>query len=752
MSRRWALVILAVVSLAIVVSAVMTACESGSASRSMSDSEVVRVESTFGVDGRATDAQFDELWIISRDGIEPDPDLNNDRFDLAGGNTEAFIGASQANARSDGSVRRQRGTSDGPEVAFQRAELSRSARLGAAPLDGRESPDRLPVPGAGGLITQGRDGTGFVHVPLDHTEVDANINGHVASVNVRQRFQNPYDTKIEAIYVFPLPADAAVNGFLMTIGDRRIRGIIREREEAERIYNAARAQGHVASLLSQQRPNIFTQKVANIEPGKRIDIDITYFHTLSYSDGWFEWVFPMVVGPRFNPVGAPDPVLANPRGQMAPQGATGVTYMRPEERSGHDIGVTIKIEAGVPIEELICRSHVVEVSRYSETNATVALSPLDAIPNKDFVLRFRVAGDQVRSGFVTQRTDAGGYFSFMLIPPLDLAATQRGPMEMIFVLDCSGSMNGEPIRQAKSAVERVLKQLRPEDSFQIIRFSNNALALGTAPLEANQNNVRRGLKYLDSLNGSGGTMMIEGIKAALDFPHDPRRLRFVCFLTDGFIGNEAEILSAMAPRLKDSRVFSVGIGSSPNRHLIARMAEIGRGVAAYVGPQDDAAQIMDQFFLRVSHASMTDVQLEFDGAADVEYFPSRSFDLFVGRPIMVTGRFEGESPQRIVARGTIAGEERIVTAFATDATNRTALGPIWARTKITSLSNQALETRDGDFKNEIRNLALEHGLVSAYTSFIAVDSLSRTEGDHGVTVTVPVPTPQGVRYDTTVGK
>ena len=270
----------------------------------------------------------------------------------------------------------------------------------------------LPVEGA-------RGAPGQVPLPLQHTAVDASVAGHVGTVNVRQRFENPFDTKIEAVYLFPLPERAAVSEFLMVIGDRTIRGIVREKEEAEAIYRHARAQGYRASLLVQRRPNIFEQKVANIEPGRAIDVDITYFHTLSYRDGWYSFVFPMVVGPRYNPPGHADPIAAVPRGGGAANpGGTAVQYLSPDERSGHDIGIRVRIDAGVTIEE-IKSSHEIAATRERPESASVTLAQGTAIPNRDFVLDFRVAGRTVKSNLLTHTNpETGeGFFTLMLIPP-----------------------------------------------------------------------------------------------------------------------------------------------------------------------------------------------------------------------------------------------------------------------------------------------------------------------------------------------
>jgi len=267
------------------------------------------------------------------------------------------------------------------------------------------------VPGTGALLALTGQDTEEVPLPLEHTDVTAGIIGYIASVEVTQQFHNPFDTKIEAKYVFPLPQNAAINDFLMTIGQRTIRGIIRERREAEQIYQQARAQGFVTSLLTQERPNIFTQKVANIEPGRRIDVNIKYFNTLAYVDGWYEFVFPMVVGPRYNPPGSTDGVGAVARGRRGASGqSTELQYLAPHERSGHDISLAVVLDAGVKIEQITCNTHVIRKHLDTPETASVTLSDADTIPNKDFVLRYRVAGDRVKSALVTHQDERGGFW------------------------------------------------------------------------------------------------------------------------------------------------------------------------------------------------------------------------------------------------------------------------------------------------------------------------------------------------------
>jgi len=610
------------------------------------------------------------------------------------------------------------------------------------------------TPGCGAMLAKLPKEEKEIPLPLKHTDVKGQISGYIATVDVTQQFHNPYDEKIEAVYVFPLPQNAAINEFIMTIGERRIRGIIRERQEAEKIYQQAKSQGHVASLLTQERPNIFTQKVANIEPCKEIDINIKYFNTLAYVDGWYEFVFPMVVGPRFNPPGSTDGVGAVARGKAGISGQkTEVQYLKPSERSGHDISLAVDIDAGVKIEQLVCASHVISNSSPTSDKRTVKLSSLDSIPNKDFVLRYKVAGKTVKSALATHRDERGGYFTLMLYPPENLSYLKRAPMEMIFVLDCSGSMSGKPIAKAKLAITRALKKLQPNDTFQVIRFSNNASQLGPNPVPATPANIRKGLTYVESLRGSGGTMMIEGIKAALDFAHDPQRFRLVSFMTDGYIGNEAEILAAIYQRLGASRIFSFGVGSSVNRYLLDRMAKLGKGAVAYIGLDNSAGEVVDLFYDRISHPALTDVTIDWGDMQVTDMYPSRIPDLFVGRPVILTGRFKGAGSTTIHVKGKV-GDMTQDIAIAADledsAATHSGIACVWARKKIETLGSQSTYDTNPDLPGEIKQVALEYGLMSAYTAFIAVDSSRKTAGDHGMTVAVPVPVPDGVRYDTTV--
>ncbi len=615
--------------------------------------------------------------------------------------------------------------------------------------------EALEPPGTGALVVTGDAPDQIVPLPLRHTAVQARVAGAVATVEVRQTFHNPFSGRIEARYVFPLPEDAAVSEFVMTLGERRIRGVIRERSEAEQVYAEAKRQGYVASLLTQERPNLFTQSVANLDPGRSIDVSITYFNTLPYRDGWYEFVFPMVVGPRYNPPATTHGIGAVARTAPGSSGQpTEVSYLRPGERSGHDIALTLEVSAGVAIEAFESTSHVIETARPAPDRLRVELGALDRIPNRDFVLRYRVAGERLKSGFLAHRDERGGFFHLTLYPPAELAQLRQHPLELVFVLDCSGSMNGEPIAQAKAALRRALRQLRPEDAFQIVRFSSDSSQLGPRPLPATPEHVARGLAYLETLRGEGGTEMIQGIKAALDFPHDPGRLRFVVFLTDGYIGNEAFILAEVQQRLGAARIFSFGVGSAPNRYLLEGLARLGRGVVAYLGLQDDAVRVMDDFTTRVRHPALMDLTLDWGGLRVRDVYPARWPDLFVGRPLTVIGRFDGNASTPVTIRGQAGGRPLELTVPVQPppgaAPEHAGLAHVWARRHLEALSDRQLASDDPTLAAQIRQTALDFGLLSAYTAFVAVDSLQPLEPAPLTTVAQPVPVPEGVSYDQTV--
>ncbi len=612
----------------------------------------------------------------------------------------------------------------------------------------------------GALQVTGQPGQRLLEFPLQHTAVEADIAGLIAKVTVTQEFGNPYADPIEAVYVFPLPENSAVNDMVMKIGDRTIRADIQTREAARETYEAARAAGQRAALLEQERPNIFTQSVANILPGDRILITITYVQDLKYDHGTYELNFPMVVGPRYIPGSpAPDPPKG---GGWAPDttrvpDASRITppVLRPEERSGHDISLHVRLDAGVPIRDLRCASHEVVVERESETRADIALHPKDTIPNKDFILRYDVAGEVAESAFLPYHGKEGGYFLLMVQPKADYTPGEITPKEMVFVVDRSGSMSGQPIEKCQEAMRRCLRGMNGDDTFQIIGFSNEATTFAPAPVPNTSENVEKAIAYVDAFDGNGGTEMLEGIKKALDYKPDPKRMRIVFFMTDGYIGNETEIFAAIQERLGGARLFSFGVGSSVNHYLLGGMAKFGRGMVQYVRPDEDTKECVDRFYDRIARPYLTDVAIEAQGIELKDLYPQAIPDLFSAQPIEIHGRYDTPGTGAVRITGKVAGkpwETTIPVSLPGGESGNAALASLWARQKMGDLMDSMARGENAETVQQITDLALEFRLMSPYTSFVAVEEKVVNENGQVRTVQVPVPMPEGVRYEGVFGE
>jgi Ca-activated chloride channel family protein len=303
-------------------------------------------------------------------------------------------------------------------------------------------------------------------------------------------------------------------------------------------------------------------------------------------------------------------------------------------------------------------------------------------------------------------------------------------------------------------MDRCLRRLAPGDTFQIVCFATHATMMADRPPAATPENIKKAAAYVQMQTGGGGTEMLTGIRAALDYPRDPERYRIVSFMTDGYIGNELEIFGAVKRSIGDARIFSFGIGSSVNRYLIEGLGRIGRGTTAFVGLDESSEKAVDGLYQRIEHPALTDIKFEWTGGEIGEVHPGPIPDLFVGRPVVITGRFKGSGIANLKVTGKIAGKEYASTIkldLDDPGARHAALPAVWARARISTLSDRMLFIPDGaDCAGEIRATAIEYGIMSQYTAFVAVDSSRRTEGESGTTVPVPVPTPAGVQYETTV--
>jgi Ca-activated chloride channel family protein len=595
--------------------------------------------------------------------------------------------------------------------------------------------------------------------PLKNTNVQAEITGFLSRVKVTQEFENNFSEKIEAVYVFPLPQNAAIDDMTMRIGERTVRGKILKREEAREVYEAAKSNGQIASLLDQERPNIFTQAVANILPNEKIIIEISYVETLKYEDGAYEFVFPMVVGPRYIPGSA----LGKQGSGYAPDtnqvpDASKITPMPAKDRAGHDISIAVKLDAGVSIESLGSKSHEIESARMEANSYTIKLKNEKTIPNKDFILRYDVSGKRIEDAVLTHRGAKGGYFTLILQPPGEVRAQGVTPKEIVFVIDTSGSMSGFPLEKAKEAMKLALDGLNPQDTFNLITFSGDTHLLFEKPVPATPDNLTRAQAFLQSRQGGGGTEMMKAIKAALAPTDSQQHVRVVCFMTDGYVGNDLQIIEEIQKH-PNARVFSFGIGQSVNRFLLDKMAEEGRGEVEYVSLNGDGSAAAKRFHERVRSPLLTDISLDFGNLQVADVYPKRINDLFSAKPVVIHGRYIKGSSGVIKLKGKTFGREtvrEIVVNFPENELNHDVLATLWARTRIDDLMRQDYAgVQNGNTKPEVKdtitNLGLEYRLLTQFTSFVAVEERIVTDGGQPRKIEVPVEIPEGVSREGVFG-
>jgi len=631
-------------------------------------------------------------------------------------------------------------------------------------------------------VTQGAlrvakdDGT-VVECPLRHTDVQADVSGFIARVKVTQTFYNPTSERIEAVYVFPLPHEAAVDDMTMVIGERKIVGLIKRRAEARQIYQEALAAGQTAALLEQERPNIFTQSVGNIDPGQEVRIEISYVDVLGYDMGTYAFHFPMVVGPRFipgAPVSSPQPVPAELQGKVSPPApdttrvpdASRITppVLKPGHRNGHDVSLALRLDAGVLIQDLKVVNHQAEISRQGDRRAEVKLSPADSIPNKDFVLRYHVVGKKPEMALLAHTGNAAdaqrlgrGYFLLMIQPKEDERLTKSPPREIVFLLDVSGSMSGEPTEKVKEAMREMLKLCREIDTVQVITFASQTQQLFEKPVPVNNQNIARALNFTRGIQGGGGTHMLEGVKRAIDQPKDADRVRIVIMLTDGYIGNEAEIIEHVGKHCGDQiRFWAIGIGSSPNMFLVDGVARQGGGMGKKLELRESAAGLAEEVVSRIQRAQLAKIQIDWGGLDVAETYPAKIPELWAGRPVILFGRYAGEGAAEIKVNGVVEGEPvswPLRVALPGEQPSHDVLAKVWARKKIESLMHETFYQGSPAVEEEVTAIALDYRLMSQYTSFVAVDAkdaqriAKERPAQPPRRMLVPVPLPEGTRWE-----
>jgi len=593
----------------------------------------------------------------------------------------------------------------------------------------------------GQLTMLKKDGTSGQLCPLQRTSVVANVAGFGARVAVTQVFHNPSQETIEAVYTFPLPNNAAVDHMRMKIGDRVIEGIIKPTEEARRIYEVAKNQGQTAALLDQERPNIFTQSVANITPGAEVDIEIDYIQTLKFQDGTYEFNYPMVVGPRFLGNAVDPDKIAPP---ITPKGT----------RTGTNIDLTVNLDAGAPVQALHSVLHEINTNKIDDQHYQITLAKEDEIPNRDFILKYQVSSDKVTDAFVSHMdTEKGGFFALALLPPKAVTQEDITPREFIFVMDQSGSQSGFPIEKSKELTLKLIDTLRPIDTFNVIGFNNTVQKLWPQPRPNTEENIAAAKRFVSAMDATGGTQLREGLIASLQNQNTSGRLRIIVFNTDGYVGDESLILDTLQKTRQNARVFTFGIGNSVNRYLIDAMSAEGRGAAEYVTLADQADGAVQRFIKRTRTPVLTDVSVSVDGTPVKQLEPSYLPDVFDQSPVYLFGRYDMPGPATITITGKHGAQpwSRTVHVNLAATSGHPQIMSLWARDRVDSLTREnfagQFNGEGKDLKAAITDLCLQFSLMSQFTSFVAVEDRIVNVGGKQRSVRVPVEMADGVSYE-----
>ncbi|WP_335908845.1 marine proteobacterial sortase target protein [Shewanella indica] len=647
---------------------------------------------------------------------------------------------------------------NGPQLAEEPA--SAQAQEGTLQLI-----DNPQWPGAGVLAF------GDTQAPALATDVSMSISGWSNRVSVTQSFTNDTQEWIHGRYLFPLPNEAAVDSMQLRIGERIIEGVIQPKEEAKRTFEQAKAQGKRASLLSQERPNLFTTQVANLAPGETLKVSFSYQQALDYRDGQFSLRFPMTHTPRYLPQsmlqgfkGVEEaarllsPVIEAVGLEKMFTGADGESFDLKSSQaqsphahsSGQDnrLSLDIILDAGFPLLSLESPYHAISQQTLSDGRIRVQLQQDNTKADSDFVLQWQAdPGVKPAAALFSQQgqthtpapslAQAEGqaardeYSLLMLMPPQNKEVAKPLPRELILVIDTSGSMGGDAIVQAKQALLYALSSLKPEDSFNVVEFNSTVQTMATNALPATAHNIGRAQQFIRALEANGGTEMSKALELALnnDFAAqnkvgtqgEVKALRQVIFMTDGAVGNEQALFELIKDRLGENRLFTVGIGSAPNSHFMQRAAELGRGSFTYIGKMQEVEQKVVALLEKISAPRITDVSLRYPDGTVPDYWPAQIPDLYQGEPVLVSIKQRSNAQKAVIVSGLIDGQFWQQELALNAKTEPKGLDLIWARKQIAALELAKDAANSERIERQVTALSLKYHLVSPYTSLVAVD-------------------------------
>lgn len=592
----------------------------------------------------------------------------------------------------------------------------------------------------GTLLFRGVGGGDPVAAPLLHTDVTLRVSGPIVRAKVVQRFRNPAHDWREGSYVFPLPENAAVDRMRIQVADRVIEGEIQERAQAQATYEKAKAEGKATALVSQERPNIFTTRVANIGPRDEIRVEIEYQHTLDYAVtegvGRYSLRFPMVVAPRY----IPGKVMADEESgavigtDVVPDAAAILPPMMLPDEAGpviNPVSLNVYLDAGVPIAAVDSPFHRVRIDTLKPSVRRIRLSEGRTPPNRDFVLNWTLAAGAAPQAtlFVEPGKDRD-HALLMLVPPAPSAVGKRLPREVVYIIDTSGSMEGASIVQAREALAMALTRLDAEDRFNVIEFNSTASALYTDAQPASRTNVDYAVRWVQRLRADGGTEMAGALDLALDGGRNADRVRQIVFLTDGAVGNEAQLFGMIQQRLGDSRLFTVGIGSAPNSHFMRKAAQAGRGTFTYIGKVEEVSARMSELFTKLESPVVKGLAISWPSGARADASPDLLPDLYLGEPVVVAARIDRTRGGEVRLSGD-SGDIRWTSSLALDDANPgEGIGVLWARQKIDHWMDALADGADESaVRDQVLALALEYKLVSKFSSFVAVDKTPARSAD-----------------------
>ncbi len=643
----------------------------------------------------------------------------------------------------------------------------------ALPLAGAAAQSSDGAPKGGLFFKTNRHGV-YYEAPLVDTDVQLAVAGTILRATVRQHFVNPSNTWLEGVYVFPLPEQSAVDHLVMEIGDRRVTGVIKERQEAKAIYQQAAANGQHASLVESERPNIFTTSVANIGPGEAITVEIQYQDNVQIDAGTYSLRFPMVVGPRYIPGGPIAQVSANPdekgdsphfqgNGDSPLPDASRITppVLRPGQGKINPVRIAIDFAPGFATERITSLYHPVSVTAADDGSARIALVDGDAPADRDFVLEWgaKPATAPTASLFAEQRGADVYLFAMMTPAARDSGTNPRIARDVVFVIDTSGSMGGTSILQAKSALALALDRLSTEDRFNVIQFNSVTDALFADLQPWNADTLRKAQAYVAALVATGGTEMRPALRLALAGETPAERLKQIVFLTDAAVGNEAEMFEDIAKQLGDQRLFTIGIGAAPNSYFMRKAAELGRGSFSHIGDVAEVGERMNELLRKLEEPAVTDISVRWPAAVagGAEMYPPTVPDLYEGQPVTFSARLPNATLDQLSGLLALEGHDgAAVWRQGLDLVHLRAgagVAAVWARAKLSAIEDQQFRGANGE---TVRLAAIQHALayelVSKYTSLVAVDEEKvRPANERLDSAAVATNLPQGWEYDKVFG-